>query len=131
MGVLSDIDTAGGQAPLCALPRPLFTGNDLAAAALSGQPEPLREHTLAGSEKFVGDSMCASQVRALIGRVARTQITALIHGETGTGKEIVAMLLHRNSPRAAMPLVPVNCAAIPETMVEGELFGYEKGAFSG
>lgn len=66
----------------------------------------------------------------MVARLARTSVTTLIHGETGTGKEIVALLLHRNSPRASGPLVPVNCAAIPEAMVEGELFGYERGAFS-
>jgi DNA-binding NtrC family response regulator len=81
-------------------------------------------------ERFVGDSLAAHRLRQMIARLANASATTLIHGETGTGKEIVALLLHRNSPRAAGPLVPINCAAIPEAMIEGELFGYEKGAFS-
>src|SRR5690606_10204164 len=66
----------------------------------------------------------------MIARLAATGATTLIEGETGTGKDVVALLLHRNSSRAKAPLVPINCAAIPDTMIEGELFGYEKGAFS-
>lgn len=82
------------------------------------------------AHRFVGDSPAARQLRQMIARLANANATTLIHGETGTGKEIVALLLHRNSPRSAGPLIPVNCAAIPEAMIEGELFGYEKGAFS-
>lgn len=88
------------------------------------------ESPIIDGDRFVGSSPAARAVRRMIGRLARTSVTTLIHGETGTGKEIVALLLHRNSPRAGGPLVPVNCAAIPEAMIEGELFGYEKGAFS-
>lgn len=80
---------------------------------------------------FVGESAGARHVKRIISRVSASGATILIKGETGTGKEIVALLLHRNSARATGPLVAINCAAIPDAMFEGELFGYEKGAFTG
>ena len=61
----------------------------------------------------------------------RTNTTVLIRGESGTGKELIAHALHYNSPRAKKPFVKVSCAALPETLIESELFGYEKGAFTG
>ncbi|WP_243918898.1 sigma-54 interaction domain-containing protein [Novosphingobium beihaiensis] len=80
--------------------------------------------------RFVGASDAANRIRRMICRLSGTSATTLVEGPTGTGKDIVALLLHRNSPRAKGPLVPINCAAIPDTMIEGEMFGYEKGAFS-
>jgi DNA-binding NtrC family response regulator len=86
---------------------------------------------LEGSSEIYGDSPAMYDVRDRIARVAPTSATVLITGETGTGKEIVARTIHRNSPRAAKPFIAVNCAAFTETLLESELFGHEKGAFTG
>jgi Nif-specific regulatory protein len=80
---------------------------------------------------MVGASLAMRQVYEQIGQVARTNATALIRGESGTGKELVAHAIHHNSLRAKQPFVKVNCAALPETLFESELFGHERGAFTG
>ncbi|MDX1654753.1 MAG: sigma-54 dependent transcriptional regulator [Candidatus Competibacteraceae bacterium] len=80
---------------------------------------------------LVGNSAGITQVRELIARVAHSEATVLILGESGTGKEVVARNLHYHSPRRKGPFVPINCGAIPENLLESELFGHEKGAFTG
>src|SRR3989442_5532217 len=83
------------------------------------------------SRAIVAESEAMKGVLDLVGRVALHKTTVLITGESGTGKEVVAQAIHRASPRAAQPLVAVNCAAIPETLLESELFGHVRGAFTG
>lgn len=90
-----------------------------------------RLRRLEGSSDLVGDSPAIERVRRLIDKVAPTHSTVLIFGETGTGKELVARALHERSLRAEMPFVPINCGALPENLIESELFGHRKGAFTG
>ncbi|MDR1647167.1 MAG: sigma-54 dependent transcriptional regulator [Zoogloeaceae bacterium] len=78
-----------------------------------------------------GESQEMKQVAALIGKLAKSQAPLYISGESGTGKEMAARQVHAQSPRAEMPFVPVNCGAIPESLMESEFFGYRKGAFTG
>jgi DNA-binding NtrC family response regulator len=87
--------------------------------------------TLVGGERIVGSSPSMTAVRRQIAGIAGSDCNVLITGETGTGKELAAELIHGNSRRRRGPFVCVNCAAVPEPLLESELFGYEKGAFTG
>ncbi len=90
-----------------------------------------RLERIEGRSDLVGDSRAMAGVRQLLDRVAPTESTVLILGETGTGKELVARALHDRSLRADKPFVPINCGALPENLIESELFGHRKGAFTG
>ena len=101
--------------------------------SLTAETELLREElqALHRDETLIGDSQALRQVLRDIGQVAETDATVLILGETGTGKELVARAIHAAGRRGARPLVILNCAAIPATLIESELFGHEAGAFTG
>ncbi|HPJ92753.1 MAG TPA: sigma 54-interacting transcriptional regulator [Deltaproteobacteria bacterium] len=83
------------------------------------------------SSEIIGNSKKMKEIYGLVSQVADSNTTVMIHGETGTGKELVARSVHRNSPRSSGPFIEVNCAAMPDTLIESELFGHEKGAFTG
>jgi transcriptional regulator with GAF, ATPase, and Fis domain len=86
---------------------------------------------IVGANEIVGVSAAFHSVLYLVDKVAPTRSTVLLHGETGVGKEVIARLVHRRSKRAEKPFIAVNCAAIPPSLIESELFGVERGAFSG
>ncbi|HTR53943.1 MAG TPA: sigma 54-interacting transcriptional regulator [Kofleriaceae bacterium] len=119
----------GGDAEL------LVVGARAAAAgtsgtAVAGVTTSLRTYRIGNRNAIVADPAMA-RLYALVDRLARVDLPVLITGETGTGKELAATMLHERSPRRGKPLVALNCAAISETLVESELFGHERGAFSG
>jgi len=103
------------------------------AAPLTRQPPEClqRRRRRGGHDSIEGISTVIQQVRSLITQVAQADANVLILGESGTGKELVARSIHRQSSRANQPFVPVNCGAIPSELLESELFGHEKGAFTG
>ncbi|GAB2790071.1 two-component system response regulator CbrB [Halomonas shantousis] len=103
---------------------------------IEAQPEHATEPATASpgrstSPEMIGDCLAMQTVYERIRKTAPAHVTVLIQGESGTGKELVARAIHRQSQRAHAPLICVNCAAIPETLIESELFGHEKGAFTG
>lgn len=84
-----------------------------------------------GFESIIGDSVELKRTRHKSGKVAIRNVTVLLQGEAGTGKELFAHAIHKSSPRCDKPFIPINCAALPDSLLESELFGYKKGAFSG
>jgi transcriptional regulator with GAF, ATPase, and Fis domain len=102
-------------------------------ARLEAENVYLREEitSVRGFEEIVGDSPPLHEVLRRVAHVAPTDTAVLLRGETGTGKELIAHAIHRRSPRREAPLVVVNCAALPSSLIEAELFGHEKGAFTG
>jgi Nif-specific regulatory protein len=104
--------------------------NVLALEALRSENRRLQAE-LALDGALVGESKAMKQVQDFIARVSHGDSTVMIRGESGTGKELVAYAIHRNSPNADGPFVAINCAAIPEALLESELFGHEKGSFTG
>ena len=102
----------------------------LVASLVGGSPQPASLNA-PGGVTIVGQHPKVKAALRLLERVARTDSTVLLTGESGTGKELFARALHAQSPRSSGPFVAVNCAAIPETLIENELFGHEKGAFTG
>jgi len=92
---------------------------------------PGREQAVAAGQRLLGESAPLQEVRALTAKLARTQAPVCITGESGSGKELAARLIHLGGARRDQPFVPVNCGAIAETLMESELFGYRKGAFTG
>jgi two-component system nitrogen regulation response regulator GlnG len=135
----SDLDSAvasyqGGAFEY--LPKPFDVDEAVALVKRAGQhaqeqqgfEEPAH---LAQTPEIIGEAPAMQEVFRAIGRLSHSNITVLINGESGTGKELVAHALHRHSPRAAAPFIALNMAAIPKDLMESELFGHEKGAFTG
>jgi two-component system nitrogen regulation response regulator GlnG len=101
------------------------------ACKLSRQSRASHEQETVAASEIIGAAPAMQEVFRAIGRLARSNITVLINGESGTGKELVAHALHKHSPRSAAPFIALNMAAIPHDLLESELFGHEKGAFTG
>ena len=109
----------------------ITTKNALESKNLRQETKQLRKKVAAKGATMVGESAAIERVREIIDKVAPTEARVLITGPNGTGKEVVAHLIHENSARANGPMVEVNCAAIPSELIESELFGHMKGSFTG
>mgnify|MGYP002640892244 CR=1 FL=1 len=96
-----------------------------------GNALPSREDSANKTQEIIGEAPAMQEVFRAIGRLSHSNISVLINGESGTGKELVARALHNHSPRSDKPFIPLNVAAIPKELIESELFGHEKGAFTG
>jgi len=137
MTAYSDLDSAVSAFQSGAfeyLPKPFDVDQavDLIRRAMSeSQQHEEVEQAPEGAPEILGQAPSMQEVFRAIGRLAQSQATVLINGESGTGKELVARALHRHSPRSARPFIAINTAAIPKDLLESELFGHERGAFTG
>ena len=138
MTAYSDLDSAvsvyeGGAFEYLPKPFDVDEAVDLVQRAIIHQKEKdeVDEETTPISMEIIGEAPAMQEVFRAIGRLARSNITVLINGESGTGKELVANALHKHSPRKDAPFIALNMAAIPKELMESELFGHEKGSFTG
>ena len=137
MTAYSDLDSAvaafqGGAFEY--LPKPFDVDHAIALirrASAEGPPAAAAAPSAGGSPEMLGQAPAMQEVFRAIGRLSQSNVTVLITGESGTGKELVARALHRHSPRSSGPFVAINTAAIPKDLLESELFGHERGAFTG
>ncbi len=137
MTAYSDLDSAvaafrGGAFEY--LPKPFDVDHAVALIRRASAEVPATvppAHAVAGAADMLGQAPAMQEVFRAIGRLSHSHATVLVTGESGTGKELVARALHRHSPRAAAPFVAINTAAIPKDLLESELFGHERGAFTG
>ncbi len=139
----ADVETAVEAMRLGAydfVAKPWKTGELLEIVGKAAEKRALRRENSAlrevitrrdGAPRIIGESPAVKDVLAMIARVAQSDSPVLIHGESGTGKELVARTIHLQSPRAGRPFVSINCGALPDTLLETELFGHRRGAFSG
>jgi len=139
MTAYSDLDSAvsvyeGGAFEYLPKPFDVDEAVDLVQRAVVHRQEQLQQTTdkpIVLATEIIGEAPAMQEVFRSIGRLARSNINVLINGESGTGKELVANALHKHSPRRNAPFIALNMAAIPKELMESELFGHEKGAFTG
>ncbi|MCK9284861.1 MAG: nitrogen regulation protein NR(I) [Rhodocyclaceae bacterium] len=137
MTAYSDLDSAvaafqGGAYEYLPKPFDVDQAVDLVRRAIEETPQPAGSvEATSMAPEILGQAPSMQEVFRAIGRLSQSHATVLINGESGTGKELVARALHRHSPRAAAPFIAINTAAIPRDLLESELFGHEKGAFTG
>jgi two-component system nitrogen regulation response regulator GlnG len=138
MTAYSDLDSAvsvyeGGAFEYLPKPFDVDEAVELVRRAIVHHQEssPVEEVTINIGTEIIGEAPAMQEVFRAIGRLSRSNITVLINGESGTGKELIAIALHKHSPRSSKPFIALNMAAIPKELMESELFGHEKGAFTG
>ena len=138
MTAYSDLDSAvsvyeGGAFEYLPKPFDVDEAVELVQRAIVHHQEnvPVHDEPIDIGTEIIGEAPAMQEVFRAIGRLSRSNITVLINGESGTGKELIANALHKHSPRASKPFIALNMAAIPKELMESELFGHEKGAFTG